>query len=72
MSKIPPNWQVKSLGEVAEVIAGQISSPSIYNYKQAGFTFFQGKVDICIIFPKVREWCSKPIDIEKPKVLNAN
>lgn len=69
MSKIHPNWQVKTLGEVQEVIAGKSPPPSNYNYKQERFPFFQGKVDFCITFPKVRVWCSKLIKIEKLKVV---
>lgn len=66
MSNLPSNWQVKSLGEVANVISGQSPPSSTYNYIQDGLPFFQGKVDFGITFPKVRVWCNAPVKIAKP------
>lgn len=66
MREFNNNWQVKSLGEVAEVIAGQSPPSSTYNNIQDGLPFFQGKVDFGIMFPKVRVWCNEPVKIAKP------
>jgi restriction endonuclease S subunit len=59
-------WQVKTLGEVVDVIAGQSPPSSTYNYIQDGLPFFQGKVDFGTTFPKVRVWCNEPVKIGKP------
>jgi type I restriction enzyme S subunit len=66
MNNILKGWQVKSLGEVVEVIAGQSPPSSTYNNIQDGLPFFQGKIDFGIMFPKVRVWCNDPVKIAKP------
>lgn len=66
MIEFKNNWQVKSLGEVADVIAGQSPPSSTYNYNKDGLPFFQGKVDFGIKFPKVRVWCNDPVKIAYP------
>lgn len=66
MKEVKNNWQVKSLSEVADIIAGQSPPSSTYNYTQDGLPFFQGKVDFGITFPKVRVWCNDPVKIANP------
>ena len=40
---LPKGWEVKKLGEVCEVIAGQSPAGKYYNNRQEGLPFYQGK-----------------------------
>lgn len=58
---------LKSLEEVADIIAGQSPPSKFYNKKGEGLPFFQGKADFGEKYPIVRAWCTEPT-----KVANAN
>ena len=59
-------WQVKSLSDVADVIAGQSPPSSTYNQQKIGLPFYQGKADFGEKYPSVRIWCSEPTKIALP------
>jgi len=40
---LPKSWEIKKLGEVCEVIAGQSPESKFYNAKGKGLPFYQGK-----------------------------
>lgn len=52
--------QLKNIGQVAEVIAGQSPSSDSYNEKGEGLPFYQGKTDFGEINPIPRKWCTNP------------
>src|SRR5690554_3660724 len=58
---------LKSLDEVADIIAGQSPPSKFYNKKGEGLPFFQGKADFGEKYPIVRAWCTEPT-----KVANTN
>jgi len=41
--KLPKGWEVKKLGEVCKVIAGQSPEGKFYNFEGKGLPFYQGK-----------------------------
>jgi type I restriction enzyme S subunit len=57
---------LRSLGEVAEIIAGQSPPSASYNSKHEGLPFFQGKVDFNEVYPSVRIWCTEPNKVAIP------
>lgn len=59
-------FEIRTLGEVCEVIAGQSPPSSTYNYDGRGLPFFQGKADFETLFPTTRVWCDEPIKIAQP------
>lgn len=65
------HWEIKTLGDVSEVIAGQSPKGIYYNTKQNGLAFYQGKKefgDKFIKLPKV--WTTKVTKIaEKGDIL---
>lgn len=63
---IPEEWEVKRLGEIADIIMGQSPKSSSYNDKGHGLPFFQGKTEFGNIYPNTKYWCSKPIKISEP------
>ena len=42
-AKLPPGWEIKKLGEVCKVIAGQSPEGKYYNSIGKGLPFYQGK-----------------------------
>jgi type I restriction enzyme S subunit len=66
MNKLPSGWQIKSLGEVSEIIAGQSPPSATYNKNKIGLPFYQGKTDFGETYPSVRVWCSNPTKIALP------
>lgn len=42
-NNLPKNWEMKSLGEVSDVISGQSPKSSSYNTDGQGLEFHQGK-----------------------------
>jgi len=50
--KIVSQWNVVTLGDVTEIIAGQSPKSEFYNDKEEGLAFYQGKKDFGDIFLK--------------------
>lgn len=60
MTSQTPNWEIRRLGDICEVIAGQSPPSDTYRYVPEGLPFYQGKADFGKIFPVPRVWCVKP------------
>lgn len=58
--------QLVSLGDVAEVIAGQSPPGSTYNTEGEGLPFFQGSAQFGALVPTAEKWCSAPKRIAEP------
>ena len=58
--KMPDDWRVGSLGEIAEIIMGQSPNGSSYNEEKNGCIFFQGRAEFGARFPKVRLYTTEP------------
>ena len=58
--------EIRTLGEVCEVIAGQSPPSTSYNYDREGLPFFQGKADFGVLYPTARVWCTEPLKIAQP------
>ncbi len=57
---LPKGWEVKKLGEVCEVIAGQSPEGKYYNSKENGLPFYQGKKEFSRKFiGKPTKWTTK-------------
>lgn len=52
--EIPEEWEVKSLGEIAEVIMGQSPESDNYNEIGEGKIFYQGRTDFGFRIPEIR------------------
>ncbi|MEM3873009.1 MAG: restriction endonuclease subunit S, partial [Nitrososphaeria archaeon] len=63
IGKIPKEWEIVRLKEIAEVIMGQSPPSSTYNKEGVGLPFLQGKMEFGEIFPKPLVWCSEPIKV---------
>jgi len=63
IGKIPVDWEVASLSQVAEINMGQ-SPPSqdCHDYEE-GLPFYQGNADFGPKYPTARRWCKKPLKI---------
>jgi len=58
--QLPKEWEVKKLGEVCEVIAGQSPEGKYYNDKGEGLPFYQGKKEFTEKFiGKPTKWTTK-------------
>jgi len=55
--------EIKTIGEVCDVIAGQSPPSSTYNFEGRGLPFFQGKADFGTLYPTARVWCDEPSKI---------
>lgn len=70
LGAIPIEWEVKQLESVSKITMGQSPESSSYNDKGEGLPFYQGKTEFGDKYPKVIQWCSKPLKIaEKDDVL---
>jgi len=58
--KLPSEWAISSLAEVAEIIMGQSPSSEYYNTEGNGLPFFQGKAEFGDLYPEAVKWCSAP------------
>lgn len=61
--ELPEGWRWATVGQIAEVIAGQSPPSSTYNDEGAGLPFFQGKAEFGKVSPTPRKWCSTPSKI---------
>lgn len=53
-------WEIKKLGEVAEIVMGQSPSSDSYNSDKEGIPFFQGCSDFGVLNPQINYYCSSP------------
>ncbi|MDD9859741.1 MAG: restriction endonuclease subunit S [Nitrospira sp.] len=60
LGEIPKGWEVKSLGEVAEITMGQSPPGNTYNKDGVGSPFYQGVADFQERYPKRRVFCTAP------------
>lgn len=63
IGKIPVDWEVLPLSQVAELNMGQSPlSQDCHDYKD-GLPFFQGNADFGPKYPTTRRWCKKPLKL---------
>ncbi|MGV8963352.1 MAG: restriction endonuclease subunit S [Candidatus Saccharimonadaceae bacterium] len=63
--EIPKEWEVKSLGEIANINMGQSPEGTSYNDEGEGMIFYQGSTDFGWRFPTVRQFTKKPTRFAK-------
>jgi type I restriction enzyme S subunit len=61
--KLPNDWVVDTIGNIAFVNMGQSPPSASYNIQNNGLPFYQGKSEFGEIYPKVEKYCSEPIKI---------
>jgi len=64
--EVPKGWEVKKLGDFAEIIMGQSPPSKYYNYKRKGLPFVQGKGQYGKYTPETTVYCSRLVKIAKP------
>ena len=62
---IPIGWEVKTLGEIANITMGQSPIGESYNNDGNGVIFYQGSTDFGERFPKVRQYTTAPTRLAK-------
>ncbi len=68
--KVPEDWEVVKLREIAEIIMGQSPPSSTYNEYGEGLPFLQGKAEFGYIYPNPVKYTTKPIKVaEKDDIL---
>jgi len=63
IGRIPEEWEVVRLRDIALIIMGQSPPSSTYNKEGVGLPFLQGKMEFGSIYPSPVIYCSKPIKI---------
>ena len=63
LGKIPEEWEVVSLGEVAFITMGQSPSSSLINKDEQGLPFLQGNAEFTNKHPNPINWIGKPLKI---------
>jgi len=63
IGRIPKEWEVVNLGDIASIIMGQSPPSSTYNKDDIGLPFLQGKMEFGNIHPSPVMYCSEPIKI---------
>lgn len=58
--EIPEGWEVKRLGDVANITMGQSPSGTSYNEEKNGLIFFQGSTDFGWRYPENRVYTTAP------------
>ncbi|MEM4615902.1 MAG: restriction endonuclease subunit S [Archaeoglobaceae archaeon] len=66
IGRIPKDWEVVRLGNIAKIIMGQSPSSSTYNKESKGLPFLQGKMDFGELYPTPILYCSQPIKVAEP------
>ena len=66
IGKIPKDWKVTKLGEIAKIIMGQSPPSETYNKDGVGMPFLQGKMEFGRIYPSPSMYTTKPIKIAEP------
>jgi type I restriction enzyme S subunit len=59
MGRIPEGWEVRSLGEMCNVVMGQSPESKYYNLDKVGLPFHQGVTDFGTRFPRERVYCTE-------------
>ncbi len=60
IKNIPDNWEVKKLGEVCKIIAGQSPEGKYYNTEGKGIPFYQGKKEFTNFYlGQPQKWTTK-------------
>jgi type I restriction enzyme S subunit len=67
IGKIPEDWEVKKLGEIAQIIMGQSPNSAFINKEGKGMPFLQGNAEFTEKFPVPIYWIEKPLKVAKPK-----
>ncbi len=62
---LPTGWEVKTLGEIANITMGQSPTGESYNTEGNGIIFYQGSTDFGERFPKVRQYTTAPTRFAK-------
>jgi len=63
IGKMPKEWKVIRLNELAKIIMGQSPPSSTYNENGEGLPFLQGKMEFGKIYPSPKVYASQPIKI---------
>lgn len=63
IGKIPVDWEVTQLSQVADIIMGQSPSSEVCHDYKEGLPFYQGNADFGSKYPTTRRWCKKPLKI---------
>jgi len=63
IGRIPGEWEVVKLGDIANIIMGQSPPSSTYNKEGIGLPFLQGKMEFGEIYPLPIFYCSNPVKV---------
>ena len=65
IGRIPKEWEVNKLGNVAKIIMGQSPPSTTYNTQGIGMPFLQGKAEFGNVHPSETKYTTKPLKIAK-------
>ncbi|AVB75969.1 restriction endonuclease subunit S [Methanococcus maripaludis] len=60
IGKIPVDWEIGELKDLANITMGQSPPSKTYNECGEGLPFFQGRKDFGLKYPTVTMWCNEP------------
>ncbi|MEM2294262.1 MAG: restriction endonuclease subunit S [Nitrososphaerota archaeon] len=63
IGRIPKEWEVVKLKDVADIIMGQSPPSTTYNKEGIGLPFLQGKMEFGEVYPSPVMFCSNPLKI---------
>jgi type I restriction enzyme S subunit len=63
IGKIPKDWKIEKLSNLATIIMGQSPSSSTYNREGKGLPFIQGKMEFGRMYPSPTMYTSRPLKI---------
>jgi len=63
IGKIPKEWKIAFLSQIATIIMGQSPPSKTYNKERLGLPFLQGKAEFGRIYPAPKLYTTKPIKI---------
>jgi type I restriction enzyme S subunit len=66
VGKIPREWKIVKLGNIAQIIMGQSPPSHTYNKDGVGLPFLQGKMEFGRIYPRPAMYTTQPIKIAEP------
>jgi len=66
VGKIPREWKIVKLGDIAQIIMGQSPPSHTYNKDGVGLPFLQGKMEFGRIYPSPAMYTTQPIKIAEP------
>ncbi|WP_434521779.1 restriction endonuclease subunit S [Halorubrum sp. AS12] len=70
LGKIPTDWSIEPLSDIATIVQGNSPPSSTYNDKEEGIPFFQGNSEFGHFHPVADTWCSEPKkEAEKNNIL---